>query len=751
MVATQTTTVRADAANFFAARRSINSTRPAYTMGGVSRSTMSSILQRVATLATFSAVTAVAAVAVVTAVTGTAATAATVDFKLSAEIKGREQRIANQMAASLGLAAPSAGGNGTFTVVVNSDVEATIAATALRERGSVLWAQAKGVDVAALSTTTNAASQTEFHGRMLAITLKDAANAATLVSTLSKRTGLALSLKRVAGGNRALVVLPVGTTAAALAALSVAASAEVSVLSAERVRVFRHQWIPNDVMYAQQWALGDGVGGIRAAKAWDLVPSGSVAVAVIDTGIRSHPDLDGKRMAGYDMISNGYISVDGDGKDADAEDAGDSDNGLDCQNFYRFRASSWHGTHVAGIIAASTNNGEGMAGVAPNARIIPVRALGRCGGTEDDVADAIRWAAGVPVVGVPNNPNPAKVLNLSLGGRGQCSTNEQSAVDAALARGATIVVAAGNDAELATNFSPANCNGVIAVAASNLLGDLSSYSNFGRIVSITAPGGDSGDLPGVISTMNGGTTLPGVASYATYSGTSMAAPHVAGVVALMLTRDPTLTPGQVLNRLQASARAFPAGTDCAAALGACGSGLLDAPRAVAAVTSNRPLGDLSQATDRVRLIELRDAVTGRYLLTADPVELSQFLAGRRGGLWQRTGFNLDAFSFSAQSQELSFAQPVCRARLFVGGAAFYSANVEECAAYAKNSGYVMDGMSFAAAIPSTVCSIGSAPVYEMLSIDAVGYNTRTLQDPLEMARMVDAGWNVTRIAFCAPQ
>ena len=181
MVATQTTTVRADAANFFAARRSINSTRPAYTMGGVSRSTMSSILQRVATLATFSAVTAVAAVAVVTAVTGTAATAATVDFKLSAEIKGREQRIANQMAASLGLAAPSAGGNGTFTVVVNSDVEATIAATALRERGSVLWAQAKGVDVAALSTTTNAASQTEFHGRMLAITLKDAANAATLL------------------------------------------------------------------------------------------------------------------------------------------------------------------------------------------------------------------------------------------------------------------------------------------------------------------------------------------------------------------------------------------------------------------------------------------------------------------------------------------------------------------------------------------------------------------------------------------
>ena len=153
----------------------------------------------------------------------------------------------------------------------------------------------------------------------------------------------------------------------------------------------------------------------------------------------------------------------------------------------------------------------------------------------------------------------------------------------------------------------------------------------------------------------------------------------------------------------------------------------------------------------MRLIELRDAYTGRYTLTADPVELWQYLGGYRGGLWQRTGFNIEAFSFTAQFNELSIAQPVCRARLFAGGASVYSANTEECIAYANNSGYVMDGMSFAAALPSTICSIGSAPVYEMLLTDTLGINTRTLQDPVEFARMVDAGWQVSRIAFCSPQ
>lgn len=675
-----------------------------------------------------------------------AAMAATVEFKLSPELKGREYLVASQLAQSLGGAEVESRGRGIFSINTSDDAKAATIVNALRERSSVLWAQSEK----ASTPLARAVPESEFHTRMLALTLNAGANAANTVGAIAKRTGQALLLKRVTNGNRALVVLPAGTTAAALAAVSVAAASEPAVRNAERVQMLRHQWIPNDTAFVQQWALGNGVGGIRATQAWDMTPSGSVAVAVIDSGMRSHPDLDAKRMAGYDMIRLQSIAGDGNGRDSDASDPGDYDDGLECTSVYDFM-SSWHGTHVAGIIAASSNNSEGIAGVAPNARIVPVRALGRCGGTEEDVADAVRWAAGVPVAGVPNNRNPAKVLNLSLGGYAPCSANMQAAVDGAINRGATVIVAAGNDVALVKDFSPANCKGVIAVSASNLLGDLSSYSNFGTGVAITAPGGDFGDLPGVISTLNGGITQPGVPSYATYSGTSMAAPHVAGVVALMLTRDPTLTAGQVINRLLGSTRSFVLGSDCAAAPGACGAGLLDAPSAVAAVTSTRLPGDLSASRDRVRLVELRDAVSGRYTLTSDPVELWQFVGGYRGGLWQRTGFDIETFSFTAQFNSHTVAQPVCRARLVFGSSYVYSANVEECAAYSENSGYAVDGVAFLAAFPSTVCAVGSAPVYEMLRVDSLGYNTRTLQDPAELARMVDAGWTLSRIAFCAPQ
>ncbi len=677
----------------------------------------------------------------------TVATAATIDFKLNPDLKGREQRIANQMASSLGLPAPTRGVNGSYTLVVDGDRQANTAAIALRERGSVLWAQVATID----APLTSKAPETEYHGRMLALTLNNPATAAATVERLAAKTGQALKLKRVTAGNRAMVVLPAGTTSASLAAVAVAATADAAVANAERVRVYRHQWIPNDTMYVQQWALGSGVGGIRAASAWDLTPTGSVNVAVIDTGIRSHPDLDAKRMAGYDMISNLFIANDGDGRDSDPTDGGDYDDALDCSSGAYDFMSSWHGTHVAGIIAASTNNGSGIAGVAPNARIVPVRALGRCGGTAEDVADAIRWSAGVPVAGVPNNPNPARVLNLSLGGTGPCSSNDQSAVDSALARGAVVVVAAGNDAALVSGFAPANCKGVVAVAASNLLGDLSSFSNFGGGVSISAPGGDSGNLPGILSTLNGGITLPGVPSYATYMGTSMAAPHVAGVVALMLTRDPTLTPGQVFNRLRAASRAFPAGSDCAAAVGACGTGLLDAWNAVSSVTSTRAASDLAVTPDRTRLVELREGVTGRYALITDPIELMEMLGGARGGSWARTGFTIDTFSFTAQFNVIALAQPVCRARLVNGGAYSYSASTEDCKAYAANPGWAVDGMVFQASFPNGLgCTIGSVPAYEMLRQDGLGYNLRTVLDKDEFNRMADAGWLVSRVAFCVP-
>lgn len=675
------------------------------------------------------------------------ASAATVDFKLTNGLKGREQRVAAQLAQSLGATDLTLTASGAFSVTVADDAKAVAVATALRERSSVLWAQPAKAD----TPLARPVPETEYHSRMLALTLNDPTSASAVIARLAARTGQALKLKRVSGGNRALVVMPSGTTAAVLAAVYVAASADAAVVNVERVRIARHQWLPNDTMWSQQWSLGTGVGGIRAAQAWDMTPSGNVAVAVLDTGIRSHADLDAKRLAGYDLITDTFISNDDDGRDADATDSGDYDDSLECSGPWDFM-SSWHGTHVAGIIAASTNNGQGMAGVAPGARIVPVRVLGRCGGTFEDISDGIRWAAGVPVAGLPTNPNPAKVMNLSLGGYGACPAAMQNAIDGALATGAVVVVSAGNESALASDFAPANCKGVITVGASNLLGDLSSYSNFGNLVALSAPGGDGGDLPGILSTLNGGITLPGVPSYASYMGTSMASPHVAGVIALMLARDPSLTAGQILNRLRSGARVFPSGSDCAAVSGACGAGLLDAANAVAATAVTRPATDLTGRADRVRLIEVQSASTGRYALLADPVEIAQKTSGQRGDVWVRTGFTIDTFSDTAQFNGLAIAQPVCRAKLVFGGSYTYGAATEDCNAFAANSGMVVDGKVFLAAFANSgLCPVGSYPAYELVRQDGLGWNLRTVAAPDEIAAMVNGGWAQSRVAFCAPQ
>jgi subtilisin family serine protease len=689
---------------------------------------------RAATLKLFAKLSVIAACAGL----GAVSSAATVEFKISPDVKGREYRQLLSSVSAMG-ALTSASGTGVYSMTLASDAAANAAVQSLREKRSVLWAAKPSTEV-----SDKPALQPEYHPRIMALELHAGSDPKALASRLSQATGQSIQYKRMAAGNRALVVLPSQTTPALMAAVAVTAEQDSAVVRASRVRVMKHQWIPNDSLWTQQWSLGNGVGGIRAADAWDLTPSGSVQVAVIDTGIRSHPDLDGKRVAGFDMIQEQFISVDGDGRDSDPSDPGDYECPFD--NPFGNTSSSWHGTHVAGIVAATTNNQEGLSGVAPNARIQSVRALGRCGGTAEDVADSIRWAAGVPVPGLPSNPNPSKVLNLSLGGSGPCEAVEQSAVDAAVARGAIVVVAAGNDASLASDFSPANCKGVIAVAASNLLGDISSYSNFGSIVSISAPGGDFGNLPGIISTLNGNGTQPGAQSYAVYSGTSMAAPHVAGVVALMLARDPSLTPGQVLNRLQSSVRAFPSGSDCASVPGACGKGLLDAGNAVASVVVNRGVNEIAASRDRVHVVELFNNTTGRYQLSADPVEITRLAASG----WSRTGYIFPAFSFTKSFESIALAQPVCRARLLGGDAAVFSANTGECKDYAANAGLRVDGVVFAGALPNPTCPVGSYPIYEMVRQEPTTFNVRTLYDVNEMARLRTLGWRDSRIAFCAP-
>ena len=260
--------------------------------------------------------------------------------------------------------------------------------------------------------------------------------------------------------------------------------------------------------------------------------------------------------------------------------------------------SSWHGLHVAGTIGATTNNGLGIAGVDQRARVLPVRALGMCGGWASDIADAIRWAAGLPVPGLPPNPTPAKVLNLSLGGPGACTSIEQSAIDAAVGAGATVVAAVGNSASDldVTPFSPASCNNVIAVAATTRFGDRADYSNFGSVVDIAAPGGLklTSDSEGIVSLSNAGTTTADLSptgwTYTSKQGTSMAAPHVSGVISLMLAANPTLSPAQIEQILKQTARPFSpsprgAGFTCSSdplALYHCGAGLLDAGAAVRA-------------------------------------------------------------------------------------------------------------------------------------------------------------------------
>jgi len=334
----------------------------------------------------------------------------------------------------------------------------------------------------------------------------------------------------------------------------------------------------NDPSYSQQWHYQESTAGINLPAAWDLATGKGVVVAVLDTGYRPHTDLAAHLLPGYDFVSTATYGNDGSGRDADASDPGDAVKANECGYTHAAENSSWHGTHVAGTISAVTNNGVGVAGVAPGAKVLPVRVLGKCGGYMSDIADGMIWAAGGSVSGVPANPNPARVINLSLGGTGSCGATSQRAITKARALGTVVVVAAGNSATDARTSTPANCSGVVTVAAVNRSGGRAWYSNYGSVVDVAAPGGDTsgGESNGVLSTLNTGTSSPGSDSYAWYQGTSMATPHVAGVAALMLSVNSGLTPDQVESLLRSSARVFPA--SCTG----CGSGIVDARAAVVA-------------------------------------------------------------------------------------------------------------------------------------------------------------------------
>lgn len=342
--------------------------------------------------------------------------------------------------------------------------------------------------------------------------------------------------------------------------------------------------VPNDPLYTGQWhyfnngtGTGKSPGGINLPLAWDRTTGSSgVVVAVIDTGVLpNHEDVVGSRnyVGGFDVVTDRDRANDGDGRDGDPTDPGDGVAAGECFPGSPALPASWHGTHVAGTVGiGGTNNAVGVAGVNWRVKVQAVRVLGKCGGTIADINDGIRWAAGLPVPGAPNNPHPAKVINMSLGGRGRCtlSPSTQAAIDDAVNAGAAVVVAAGNEAADASGFFPASCEHVITVAASDYRGHLvTRYSNFGQDVDLLAPGGDvarddngDGQNDGVLSMVRGG--------YARYNGTSMAAPHVAGAAALLLAQNPRLSPKDVLDELKA--RALPRSS--AQCPSPCGAGLL---------------------------------------------------------------------------------------------------------------------------------------------------------------------------------
>lgn len=381
-------------------------------------------------------------------------------------------------------------------------------------------------------------------------------------------------------------------------------------------------------------------GGANLPGAWSITQgSSAIVVAVVDSGVAvTHPELAAAVLPGFDFISAdagglpaNFVANDGNGRDADPTDPGDwisvadkTNQPADCDDGDpNLTPSSWHGTHMAGAIVGQWGNGVGAnppagtstAGIAPNARLLPVRALGKCGGESSDVADAMIWSAGFPVPGVPNNPNPARVINLSLGSTGgTCGTTYNAAI-VAVSGQALVIAAAGNDA-VAQVSSPANCPGVLAVTAHTINGDNADYSNVGPEVGISSPGGgDATQLvtnPAVVDTDIGfytwssilfGLTTPTSTdggnpprtgpAIGGFTGTSGATAIVSGVAALVLSAKPSLTPAELRDVLVTRVRPHPAGGYCATGqpgAGQCGSGLLDATAAVQAVAPPPPSG-----------------------------------------------------------------------------------------------------------------------------------------------------------------
>jgi serine protease len=491
------------------------------------------------------------------------------------------------------------------------------------------------------------------------------------VVSLTRRAGLAMAASRQITPSMHVIFLPNTVYGSKVASLLARLRADPAVKFADVDTVRYPLTLPNDPLFVPtagasgQWYMNTPsatpvtVEGVQttdlsatdAVSAWGITTGSSgIVIADVDTGVRfDHPDLlraglggGGRLLPGYDFVGEDYNSSgvalgtyleanDGDGWDPDPSDPGDWVSSSDTQNSLfkdcTVENSSWHGTRVVGIFGAITDNELGLAGMSWGAWVLPVRALGKCGGYDSDIIAGIEWAAGMPVTGagvtVPDNPYPADIINLSLGGGTTCPSDYQDALTTVTGLGVLVVASAGNSTTSVTTTSsveaPANCSasvsGIIAVAGLRNVGTKVGYSSLGPEVGISAPAGNcinsSGDcLRSIDTTTNLGTTTPGANSYTNETnsnlGTSFSAPIVAGIASLMRSVNYNLTPAQLVARVESSAAAFPANTGNLAVCpsldastdecscppsGQCGSGMANALSAVQA--AEQPIAAVS--------------------------------------------------------------------------------------------------------------------------------------------------------------
>jgi len=532
---------------------------------------------------------------------------------------GDQQRaIIAAVAASIGETAnPQAEGRGTFRINV---AEPKRALNAFRMDSNILWAEpTRGSSASSAATRLKLAMDSQRAKRRMLVVpldhadlLNDVAARDSFLAAAATSTGIEFELV----GRSVLDYWEIRSRVAiSLVELHDAESrlrAAGIVLRMLAGYPVSADLVPNDPLVPNggQWSLyppASGVYGISALQAWDLTTGDpNLIVAVIDTGILPHPDLAGRVVQGIDLIHDAARANDGSGSDDDPTDPGDWFTAGQCGGDLP-KGSSWHGTHVAGTIGAAANNGQGVAGINWNSKIQPVRVLGRCGGDTVDIVVGMIWASGIDTspIGIPKNPTPARVINMSLGGPGQCSSDYQEIVDEVLATGSLVVAAAGNESELADNRIPASCFGLSTVGATDPLGFRASYSNVSFFLDISAPGGDMsryGPSGGILSTHNSGATAAGAFTYKPLQGTSMAAPHVSGVASLMLSVNPNLTPAQLKQVMAMTATPFPAESACT--LGICGAGIVNAEGAVLIAKA------LTQATRKVQAMEYFHAGIG---------------------------------------------------------------------------------------------------------------------------------------------